>query len=185
MKIKTSKTEIIDLVKAWLAISLAFGIILKSSIGFQNAILVAAVSVGLGFLLHEMSHKFVAQHYKCFAEFRSFDPMLLLAIAMSFVGFVFVAPGAVMIQGYVDYRKNGIISAAGAITNLILATIFLILLYLRIFPLISQYGFIINSWLALFNMIPLWHFDGKKVLNWNRWVYFAIVGISFFYTFIL
>ena len=89
MRIKTSKEEIIDLTKAWIAISIAFGIILSDSIGLTNAIFVAAFSVGLGFLLHELSHKLVAQHYKCFAEFRSFDPMLLLAIGMSFLGFVF------------------------------------------------------------------------------------------------
>ena len=82
MKIKTSKLEIVDLLKAWIAISLAFGIILRHSLGFSTAILVAAFSVGIGFLLHEMAHKFVAQHYNCFAEFRSFDQMLILAIAM-------------------------------------------------------------------------------------------------------
>ena len=80
MKLKTSKREITDLLKAWIAISIAFGIILKDTIGFQQAILVAAFSVGLGFLLHEFAHKIAAQHYKCFAEFRSFDSMLLLSL---------------------------------------------------------------------------------------------------------
>ena len=185
MKLTTSKKEITDLLKAWIAISIAFGIILKDSIGFEQALLVAAFSVGIGFLLHEFAHKVAAQHYKCFAEFRSFDSMLLLAIAMSFLGFVFIAPGAVMIQGFVDYRKNGIISAVGPITNLILAIIFLGLLFFQIFPLISQYGFIINSWLALFNMIPVWNFDGKKILAWNKYVYFSIAFIAFFFVFIL
>jgi Zn-dependent protease len=185
MKLRTSKLEIIDLLKAWIAISIAFGIILRHSLGFTNAILVAAFSVGIGFLLHEMAHKFVAQHYHCFAEFRSFDQMLILAIAMSFFGFVFVAPGAVMIQGFVDYRKNGIISAAGPLTNIILAIVFLILLVFNIFPTISQYGFMINSWLALFNMIPVWNFDGKKILAWNKVVYFTLVAVAFFFSFIL
>ena len=185
MKLTTSKTEIVSLLKAWIAISLAFGILLRDQIGFSQALLVAAFSVGLGFLLHELSHKVLAQHYKCFAEFRSFDPMLILAVAMSFLGFVFVAPGAVMIQGFVDYRKNGIISVAGPIMNLFLATIFLVLLFFKIIPLIAQYGFMINSWLALFNMIPVWQFDGKKVLKWNKAVYFIVIGVAFFYSFIL
>lgn len=185
MRIKTSKKEIIDLTKAWIAISIAFGIILSSSISLQKAVFVAAFSVGLGFLLHELAHKLVAQHYRCFAEFRSFDPMLLLAIVMAFVGFVFAAPGAVMIQGYVDYRKNGIISIAGPITNLVLAVIFLGLLALGIFPIVSQYGFVINSWLALFNMIPVWQLDGKKVFVWNKLAYFIVVAVAFFFSFIL
>tara|TARA_Y100000034_G_scaffold106885_1_gene135925 strand:+ start:48 stop:605 length:558 start_codon:yes stop_codon:yes gene_type:complete len=185
MKLRTSKIEIIDLFKAWVAISIAFGIILRSQLGFQTAFLVAAFSVGLGFLLHELAHKIVAQHYRCFAEFRSFDSMLLLAIAMSFLGFVFIAPGAVMIQGFVDYRKNGIISVAGPLVNIGLAIIFLVLLFFKIVPTISEYGFIINSWLALFNMIPVWNFDGKKILAWNKYVYASVVAIAFFFVFIL
>jgi len=185
MKIKTSKTELVDLLKAWIAISIAFGILLKGSLGFQTAILVAAFSVGIGFLLHELAHKFVAQHFHCFAEFRSFDFMLILAVLMSFFGFIFAAPGAVMIQGYVDYKRNGIISFAGPFMNILLATIFLVLLFFKIFPLISQYGFMINSWIALFNCIPVWNFDGKKILNWNKLAYGFLVAIAFFYSFIL
>ena len=85
--------------------------------------------MGLGFLLHQLAHKFVAQKYGCVAEFRAFDQMLYLAVGLAFfVGFIFAAPGAVMIRGYVDRRKNGIISIAGPAVNIMLAVIFLILL---------------------------------------------------------
>jgi len=107
--------------------------------------------------------------------------LLLLRILMLFFGFVLAAPGAVMINGPVGVRRNGKISAAGPIINLILAFLFLSLL--SVFPtgflsIIAFYGFFINSWLALFNMIPLWNFDGKKVLRWNRKVYGIIVAIA-------
>tara|TARA_Y100000310_G_scaffold344775_1_gene459418 strand:+ start:4146 stop:4706 length:561 start_codon:yes stop_codon:yes gene_type:complete len=175
-----SNLEKTELLKAWIAISIAFAIVLRgTNLGFLQNFILSALTVGVGFLLHELAHKIVAQKYGCWAEFRSFDSMLLLAIGMSFLGFVFAAPGAVFIKGNVTTEKNGKISIAGPITNIILAVLFFILLqffntgYLN---LISTYGFRINSWLALFNMIPIWNFDGSKVLRWNK-IYYAIVVI--------
>ncbi|MBI2523433.1 hypothetical protein HYW19_03515 [Candidatus Woesearchaeota archaeon] len=182
-KINTSETEIRDLLKAWIAVSIAFGMVMKGLAGldFYRVFIVAAITVGTGFLLHELGHKLVAQRYGCFAEFRSFDQMLLLAIFMSFFGFVFAAPGAVMIHGPVGTRRNGIISAAGPIVNITLALLFLLLLFLSyggFISIIAFYGFYINSWLALFNMIPIWNLDGAKVLKWDKKVYGIIVAIA-------
>lgn len=186
--INTSEKELKDLLKAWLAISIAFAIVLRQGIGlnFYQVFIVSAVTVGTGFLLHELGHKFVAQRYGCFAEFRSFDQMLILAVIMSFFGFVFAAPGAVMIAGRVDTRKNGIISAAGPVVNLILASFFLSILFMSpdgMLKILAFYGFFINSWLALFNMIPVWNFDGAKVLKWDKKIYGIIVAISLLFLF--
>ena len=184
--ISTSEKEIIDISKAWIAISIAFAILLSGSIfskGFYVMFIISSITVGIGFLFHEIGHKIVAQRFGCFAEFRSFDNMLVLAIVMSFFGFLFAAPGAVMISGNVDTKKNGLISAAGPIVNIVLAIIFLLLGFIGIAPLISNYGFIINSWLALFNMIPLWNFDGKKILRWNKVVYGIMTGLAIVFVF--
>ena len=181
-KINTSETEIKDLIKAWAAISIAFAIIMRGLAGLDlyQVFIVATVTVGTGFLLHELGHKLVAQKYGCFAEFRSFDQMLLLAVLMSFFGFVFAAPGAVMIRGPVGKRRNGIISAAGPIVNIVLALLFLLLLFVSygFISIIAFYGFYINSWLALFNMIPIWNLDGAKVLKWDKKAYGIIVAIA-------
>lgn len=182
--ISTSQTELKDLIKAWIAISAAFAILLSKpvfSFDFYAKFVIASLTVGTGFLLHELGHKILAQKYKCFAEFRSFDTMLIVAIAMSFFGFVLAAPGAVMISGKVNKSKNGKISAAGPIVNLTLAAVFLMLIFAplpKLFKEISSYGFIINSWLALFNMIPLWLFDGYKVLKWSKTAYCLIVAVA-------
>jgi len=167
--ISTSRTELVDLIKAWIAISLAFAIILGGSLfsfDFMSYFMIASLSVGFGFIAHEMAHKVMAQKYGCQAEFRAWDKMLILAVIMSFFGFIIAAPGAVMISGPVGVRRNGKISVAGAAANLIVAAGFLSLLLINvggIFHLIARYGFMINTWLALFNMIPVWMFDGKKV----------------------
>ncbi len=182
--ISTSRTELIDLIKAWVAISLAFAILLGGSVislDFITFYIIASLSVGLGFMAHELSHKIIAQKYGCHAEFRAWDRMLILAVIMAFFGFIIAAPGAVMISGPVGRRRNGKISAAGAIANLIVAAIFLSMLLVPVTGtlfLIARYGFMINTWLALFNMIPFAMFDGKKVLNWSKAVYFVIVLIS-------
>ncbi|MEA2036202.1 MAG: hypothetical protein U9O94_01735 [Nanoarchaeota archaeon] len=182
--VSTSRRELIDLIKAWVAISVAFGIILNGSLfslGFIITFIIASLSVGLGFIAHELAHKIVAQRYGCFAEFRAWGNMLILAIVMSFFGLILAAPGAVMISGPVGKSRNGKISAAGAIANLIVAGLFLLLLFIPVTGIlyaIARYGFMINTWLALFNMIPVWMFDGKKILRWSKTVYFMMVAVG-------
>ena len=178
---KFSNLEKKELLKAWLAISVAFGIVLKGNdLGFMQNFILAALTVGVGFLLHELAHKIAAQRYKCWAEFKAFNEMLILAIIMSFFGFVLAAPGAVFIRGIISKEKNGIISAAGPITNIILALIFYMIMQFSYgYPkIIADYGLMINSWLALFNMIPVWNLDGAKVFAWNKIIYFFIVIIA-------
>jgi len=192
MKIKTSKEEIIDLIKSWIVITIIFTILLsrdsKNTLTITQIALISAFTVGIGFLLHELSHKIVAQKYGCLAEFRSLDTMLILALIMAyFLDFVFIAPGAVYIFGNVGIARNGRISLAGPLTNLILAVIFLIagIFTTGFFSILASYGFMINSWLALFNLIPVWNFDGKKILEWNKLYYFIAVIISVLFVFIL
>ncbi len=178
--VETSKTEINDLLKAWFVISLVFTIAMGN---FSPAIFViAALTVGIGFLLHELSHKFVAQHFGAVAEFRADYQMLWVALILSFFGFIFAAPGAVIIATRVNKRENGIIAASGSLTNLILALIFSLLT--PIIP-VARYGFSINSWLALFNMLPFLNLDGLKVMEWNKFVWFAIISTAAVFTFLL
>ncbi|HII65598.1 TPA: hypothetical protein HA295_02370 [Candidatus Woesearchaeota archaeon] len=183
--ISTSSAELRDILKAWTAVSLAFGILLSGgqlfSAAFALSVVISGATVGIGFLLHELAHKLVAQRYGCFAEFRSFDQFLIVSILMSFFGFVIAAPGAVMISGPVGVRRNGRISVAGPATNIALAFGFLSVLYLQPAGLLAQvcyYGMYINAFLALFNMLPFWNFDGAKVWPWNKLVYFSVIGIA-------
>ncbi len=177
---KFSEIEKQHLLKAWVAISLAFAILLGNilSLDFIIYFFISLFTVGIGFLLHEISHKLVAQKYGCWAEFRADDKMLIFAILSAFLGFIFAAPGAVFISGHVTKAKNGKISLAGPATNIILAVIFLCLTFLPVEGLIAvtlNYGFQINSFIALFNMIPFLNFDGEKILRWNKIIYFITV----------
>ena len=183
---KFSSTEKKDLVKAWIVIALAFGIVINGGLGFSSQfavlILFSGITVGLGFLLHEIAHKYVAIKYGCWAEFRAFDTMLMLALLCSFFGFVFAAPGAVMIHGhYISRKQNGLISAAGPATNYVLALLFLVVGMFGggVLQTLGSYGFMINAWLGLFNMIPFGQFDGRKILDLSPWLFGGMVGVGF------
>lgn len=183
--IPTSDVEINDLIKAWLVVSIAFTILLNGfafSLGTFLILGAAMITVGTGFLLHEFAHKIVAQKYHCWAEFRADNTMLLFALFSSLLGFLFAAPGAVVIYGpHITPRQNGIISAAGPMTNYLFALFFLGLLFFipnTYAQAVAGYGFLINSWIGIFNMIPFLNFDGAKIFQWNYFVWGAMVGIG-------
>jgi Zn-dependent protease len=184
--IRIGRKEGWEMLKAWLAISVAFTIILINPLAGKNFsfgkiltdFIVAGITVGLGFLLHELGHKLMARKYGCEEEFKSDNMMLLLALVMSIFGFVFAAPGAVQIKGYVSKVQQGLIALAGPLMNLILALAFLPGLFLfngqTLLGFIFLYGFLINSWLGLFNMIPVGPFDGAKIYRWNKKAYYIV-----------
>ncbi|MEK6816862.1 MAG: site-2 protease family protein, partial [Nanoarchaeota archaeon] len=151
---KWQKEEVLDLLKSWFILSLAFAILFAGfefSLNLLVSFCMATVTVGTGFLLHELAHKFLAEKYGCVAVYRA-DPLMLgITLISSLFGFIFAAPGGVYIMGILDKRRNGIISLAGPMTNLILALIFLatsLLTKSEIISSLSSIGFFINAWLG-------------------------------------
>ena len=181
-----SQIEKEDLLKAWIAISFAFAIfhVQLNSPEFIMTFIISLITVGMAFLLHELAHKYVAQRYGCWAEFRADDKMLVIMVLLAFFSPVlFAAPGAVyIIGGHINKEKNGKISLAGPAINIVLALVFFALLFFiqleGIFFDAVFYGFQINSFIALFNMIPFGNFDGEKILRWNKIIYVATVFFS-------
>ena len=152
----------------------------------------AFAAVITGFLLHELAHKWMAEQYGCWAEYRGNKNGLYFALAMSaLLGWLLAAPGAVMVSGRVTDRQNGIIAAVGPITNIVIALIFLPVFILTnsmdgqitILNELARFIVIINLILAGFNMIPFQPLDGSKVIVWNKAAYFGIILaiVSIFY----
>ncbi|MBN1502495.1 hypothetical protein JW930_03045 [Candidatus Woesearchaeota archaeon] len=183
-RIRFSKTELKQLFISWTLISLAFAMVLTPDYSLGSLILSTLISlftVGIGFIFHELSHKFVAQYYGCFAEFRSNMQMLIFALVTAFFGFVYAAPGAVVIFGHVSNSEHGKISLAGPAANFIVALGFFVLRLLvpsSLIRIVFGYGAYINSFLAVFNLIPFGNMDGVKVFKWNKVVYFSVMALS-------
>jgi Zn-dependent protease len=185
----TSSKEVLDLLIAWLGVSFAFYLAFSrpdfSNVSLEYVLLTLAVPllvVGSSFVLHELLHKFTAQHFGFWSEFRANYATLALSILFAYVThIVFAAPGATMIYGpSITKRQNGIISAAGPLLNLALGGLYLLLTPLGgVLTYIGTYGFAINVWLSAFNLLPVGPLDGRKVLDWGVLQYVAIATVPF------
>ena len=188
INIRFSRTEVIHLLVAWFAISLAFSFLFtRDFVELPLYIAISVITVGIGFLLHELAHKVVAQRYGAWAEFRMSIQNLMLAILLAYgAGIVFAAPGAVHIfSQQISVKRNGLISAAGPLTNLLLLLLFAVLLLggmfyeIKLLQTVGHFGVLINSMLAAFNMIPFGVLDGRKIFIWNKQVYAALAAPAF------
>lgn len=177
--------EIIEIIISAITISLAF------SVPTFSAFHLVLLTVGLGFVLHELGHKAAASHFGYFAIYRAWMQGLVLAVIFAFVTagrFVFAAPGAVYIWGRnITRREDGIISLAGPVVNYALAVFFLLLLSSPHYFVqqIAGWGFTVNAFLGLFNLLPIGPLDGAKVLRWNPTVWLIAFAFGLWMLFVL
>ena len=175
--IRFSGRELRDLAVAWVALGVAFAILLGGGqriISRPESLVtilpMTMVTAGLGFVLHELAHKVTAIKFGQVAEFRADYNMLFLAVMGALAGFLFAAPGAVYHRGHATLRENGLIALAGPLTNVALGAIFLPVAFLDLsgtIGTIANFGLYINFLLAGFNMIPFGPLDGNTVKKWS------------------
>ena len=190
--IRFTSSEVRDLIIAFVVISLCFAIVNGGrDAGTVLSILpIVMVGVGAGFILHELGHKFVSMKYGYWAEFKLWPQGLIFALITSFFGFVFAAPGAVYTYAnYMTDEINGKISIAGPVVNIVLALVFLAIataVYSSAFTsgtsllifIVCSVGYSINSFLAVFNLLPIGNLDGSKVLRWNFVIWIITIAIA-------
>ena len=197
-----SSTEIRDLAIASILVILVGISIFGSPAGILNAIgniglfilagwwwiVVGTIGIFLAsFMAHEMAHKFVAQNYGMWSEFRMTSTgYWLSAIAILFSLPIF-GTGVVYTSGATNTEHTGKSNLAGPLTNFVIAAA-LAIISMLLFPvgllypvgILLQYGVQLNAFLGLFNMIPIQPFDGATVRYWNSRVWIAVtVGLLF------
>ena len=178
-----SKIEIRDLVISVIVLSLVF-----SRFNIPSLPLITLVVV-LAFVLHELGHKFVAQKYGCTAEFRMWPMGLFLGVVTAALGgIVFAAPGAVMISPYskdkfafriahLREKEIGHISIAGPAINLAIGFASFALMIFSPSSVLSTIAQI-SFFLALFNLIPFGPLDGRKILDWNKYIWLLSIVLA-------
>jgi Zn-dependent protease len=198
---KFSRLEITQLLISMGALTIAFTLALTGnnlltglSVGFRPNLIpyglaISFVGIVTAFVFHEISHKFMAQRHGLWAEYRMFPQGLYLALFLGiFTPFVFAAPGAVMFSGGSRVHETGKIAMAGPLANIAIAAI-VFPLYITVFyeSSIGQLlGFIclINTFLAMFNLLPFGPLDGLKIINWNAtiWIIMFIISLGILMT---
>lgn len=192
-RIRFSRTELLHILGAVAVLTLCFAIVVRCSDGSCSIserllprpidVVAALVAVASGFVLHELAHKVVAQRYGHWAEFRAQFVNLLVSYGIALgTGLLLAAPGAVLIQGQVTRRENGIISLVGPATNFLIAAIAWPFAWSadpsRPLPHIMGVVAFANALLCVFNLIPISPLDGKKVIRWSKPAYFASLGMA-------
>ncbi|TFG12705.1 hypothetical protein EU537_08400 [Candidatus Thorarchaeota archaeon] len=145
------------------------------------------------FMVHEMAHKFVAQKYGMWSEFRMTQSGYLLSALAILLSVPIFGTGVVFTSGSRSLEQEGKVNASGPTSNLILASIALSVILLGQWLLggvvyqwffVLKYTIILNAMLGLFNMIPFQPFDGGTVMAWNK-KFWAVITVALVALYIL
>lgn len=137
----------------------------------------------LSFMIHEFAHKFTAQRYGMYAHFR----MTVQGYYLSAVAILFAIPifgtGVMAVGGAKDIDDYAKSTVAGPLSNLVVAGLLFIIAEIVVIvsgslslpvEFIIYYGMLLNSFLGLFNMIPIPGFDGSTIFRWNRQIWVVL-----------
>ncbi|MEM2137683.1 MAG: hypothetical protein QW568_01200 [Candidatus Anstonellaceae archaeon] len=195
VEFRIDQDEAFEMIVSILAIALAFvfscyGLNIEPS-RFLFVLAAYVITVGSGFILHELAHKYYGIKYGARARFKAWPLGLALGLGLAIIPQIFnmplplfIAPGAVYIYAmrHINPKENGIISLAGPAMNWAIAFVFLGVFFLAdnfIVQTVALIGVSVNLGLAFFNLIPIFPLDGSKVMAWNWKIWLAAILFAF------
>lgn len=192
--------EILDILVALFALVFAFGMFwgdqfAADGIDSISTFIILLFAIGIGFIAHEMAHKWMAINFGAAARFVLWPQGILLLFLFAILKspIIFAATGAVYIyKPYISKRENGLISLAGPATNLALCLVFFMVLatsqslnieLTKTVGSICTFGIVMNAFLAAFNLLPIFVLDGNKIIAWDSkvWALAMIISMIFLY----
>ncbi len=175
-----SKKEVKHLLLGTLLV-MAVGLTYFLSITNSSTIVLLGLTIAFtfSFLLHEIAHKFSAQHFNMWAEFRLTLQGALLTLLSAFLPppFKIISPGALMIAGSGTRESIGKVAVSGPITNIGLSAGCALIAMATNLSLFWFVAFL-NAFLATFNMIPFGVIDGLKVYKWNKIAWAVVFAVA-------
>jgi Zn-dependent protease len=186
------RRELMDIVISLVVLSLGFSISMagRGIVGGIRWDLVVAYLPLTAFVLffafigHELAHRQVARRLGYIAMYQADYNFLPLAVILPLLfGFVFAAPGAVVISpfrlhGHGDERRDVFfISAAGPLTNIAFAAAGAALMT-ALRSEIWRFFAYINAWLALFNLLPIKPLDGYNMIRANPVLWLPVIAVA-------
>jgi Zn-dependent protease len=186
------RREVVDIIVSLVVLSLGFSLSMAGEglIGGISWSLVvrtlpfAAFVLLFAFVGHELAHRQVARRLGYIAMYQAYYRLLPLAVIFPLLfGFVFAAPGAVVISPsrlnhHGDERRDTfMISAAGPLTNIAFAAVGG-LLYTMSSSDFWRFFSYINAKLAFFNLLPIPPLDGYRMFNTNPAMWLPMIVVA-------
>ena len=182
------RSELVQILISWVTISFAFSLTAMHAPQFFPAFAasfpIILLTLGVGFIFHELGHRWLARKFGCIAFYRMWWPGLVLALGLAIMSsgrLIFAAPGAVMIGGKrLSLRESGLVALMGPAVNMAAGLFFFLLAFSsnNVVALIGAWGAYVNFFLAAFNLIPFPPLDGEKVLQWSPMVWAVAIGFA-------
>jgi Zn-dependent protease len=185
--LRFSKTEVLHLLLAT-ALVTAVGLSIFGDFPFAiSPVRWELIAIFISaFIVHELGHKFLAQFYRAWAEFRILLFGAVITAIAILLPFKFIAPGVVWHSGNLSRSRSGKVSWIGPLTNLAMGTGFLVS-YMVLAAVDSASSILLvgvwfNGWIAIFNMIPFGGLDGQKIFGWSKivWVMTMAAAIGLY-----
>ncbi|MEM0226099.1 MAG: AN1-type zinc finger domain-containing protein [Thermofilaceae archaeon] len=132
----------------------------------------------LAYLPHELAHKLAAEYFGNPARYVIWPWGLLLTLisAIPFMPIGIIVPGYVLIASPgLSAREEELISAAGPLTNIAVATLALVVAPLT--PIARRLAYF-SAIVAVLNLLPFGPLDGRKVLRANFLTWLILFGAA-------
>lgn len=175
-----------------IVLSIVFGsrlLIRGDYIGFT----IVSLAATIGVIPHELAHRWSARKMNCYSRYvlDPFGLIITLITAIPYIPFKIIMPGYTVIVPQTHdpvYLKkiNGLVSYFGPLTNICIAS-FSLITYTLLLKYLYEYNILsiflitsswLNSWIALFNLLPIPPLDGSKIISWKPHVWITSLLLS-------